>query len=159
MLQFRVLYQIGEKTARRMLQSGDILGFKTPGGSWRIPDPGPTVVEIMQRKTMPLLEAPFIRGVEARSFLAITDRRLRQLAERGEIAYELHGQRRVYRLRSLLDYMARRGRKPVQRDGYVRPQVMAWARRMLRQTLQEQGMQAPDLLKESPSENANRNSV
>jgi hypothetical protein len=39
MRQFEAVYRLGEKSARKLLHSGEIAGLKT-GAGWRIVDPG-----------------------------------------------------------------------------------------------------------------------
>jgi hypothetical protein len=157
-LQFQALYQLGEKSARKLLYSGDIAGIRT-GAGWRIVDPGPELLQLMRMEAADLAEIPFIRGVEAATLLNISSRRLRQLAERGQIKYRLHGARRIYSLQSLLDYIAWRGRVRSQSEGYIRPQVMVWAKSMLRQTLNERGVVLPDFLRDVRSENSDKPAV
>jgi hypothetical protein len=153
--QFQALYQIGEKAARRLLYSGEIAGIKT-GAGWRILDPGPVLLEMVRRQSQELAAVPFIRGLEASQLTGISDRRLRQLAEAGEIEFKLSGKRRVYALQSLLDFMARRGQNRDKHDGYRRPYVMAWARDLVERKLPDycSGNDLPESRQATPSRSA-----
>jgi hypothetical protein len=154
MIEFQALYQVGEKTARKLLYSGEIAGFKTTAG-WRIVDPGPVLLELVRHQTQELANIPFVRGTEASALLNISSRRLRQLAEAGAIEFKLSGKRRHYALQSLLNYMASRGRGRDQHEGYRRPCVMAWARKLIERKLPEYFFQAdlPDSEQTKPSAN------
>jgi len=137
MTQFRAVYQLGEKSIRKMLYSGELMGMRTPAG-WRIVDPGPALLELMQQEAQKLATVPFIRGNEASELLEISDRRLRQLAESGEIEYKLSGVRRVYALQSLIELMSRRSeRGRAQEGGCSRPWVKRWAREAIAKQLQQ----------------------
>jgi hypothetical protein len=132
--QFQAVYQVGERLARQMCRRGVVPAIKTPAG-WRIVDPGPVLLELARRQAQELVAVPFIIGVEASQLAGISDRRLRQLAEAGEIDFKLSGKRRQYALQSLLNYMARRGRSRDQRNGYCRPWVVAWAKELIERQL------------------------
>lgn len=132
--QFQAVYQVGERLARQMCKRGVVPAIKTPAG-WRIVDPGPALLELVRQQAQELVAVPFIRGVEACQLAGISDRRLRQLAETGEIEFKLSGKRRLYALRSLLCYMSRRGLSHDQRNGYCRPWVVAWAKELIERQL------------------------
>jgi hypothetical protein len=61
--EFRAWYKLGKKSARKMLQSGQIVALKTPGG-WRIPDLGPNLLELTRRRAENLEEVPFIGALK-----------------------------------------------------------------------------------------------
>ena len=147
MLQFRALYQLGEKTVRRMLQSGQLMPVKTPGGHWRIFDPGSDIVELTRRQAAELAATPFIRGCEVADLMGISERRVRRLAEQGKLRYQMRGSRRVYALAEIEDYMAQRhGGYRKARHSDVRPRVRRWAADTLAKTLRERGVTVPDFL-------------
>jgi len=152
--QFRAAYQLSDRVARRMCQRGEIPAFKA-GARWRVVDVGEHMVQLARRQAAALETTPFLRGVEAAQLMGISDRRLRQLAEAGNVEFKLHGTRRLYALQSLLDYMARSGQNRAQRGGYARPYVMEWARQLVAQKLAEYSFEndLPDSALPAPSAN------
>jgi hypothetical protein len=155
--QFQIVYQIGQKTALRMCQRGDVPAFKA-GGRWRVADAGAYLVELARRRAASLETTAFLRGVETAALLRVSSRRLRKLAQDDEIDYDLRGGRRVYSLESVLQYATRRDHKHARRGSNIRPAVMAWAESLLAKKLaQESFATVPDFMRDEPSANPTKN--
>jgi hypothetical protein len=151
--QFQIVYQIGQKTALRMCQQGEIPAFKA-GGRWRIVDIGAHLVELAQRQGSSLEATPFLRGVETAALLRVSSRRLRKLAEDNRIDHDRRSGRRVYSLESVLQYAAQRDRKHARRGSYIRPAVMAWAQSLLAKKLATESLvTVPDFVRDEAAAN------
>jgi hypothetical protein len=152
-LQFRALYQLSERVARRMCREGDIPAIKA-GGRWRVVDVGEHMVQLARRQAASLEAMPFLRGVEAAALLRVSSRRLRKLAEDDRIDYDQCGGRRVYSLESVLQYAAHRDQKHARRGSYIRPAVMAWAQSLLAKKLATESLvTVPDFVRDEAAAN------
>jgi len=158
MLQFRAVYQLGERSVRRLLHSGELAGIRT-GAGWRIVDPGPELLQLMRMQATELAGVPFIRACEVAELMGVSERRVRRLAEVGKLQYRMKGARRLYALASIEAYMARRHgcRKQTHKD--VRPWVRHWAREMLAKRLKEQGVVLPDFLQDEHADKPTNTAV
>lgn len=159
MLQFQVVYQIGEKAVRRLLYSGELAGIRT-GAGWRIVDPGPELLDLMRMQAAELASVPFIRGGEAADLMNVSDRRVRRLGELGTLQYEMRGSRRVYSLESIAAYMAQRHsghRKQSHTD--VRPWVRRWAAANVAAVLRDREIPVPDFLENELAGNSAKSVV
>ena len=151
--EFAVWYKLSDYSARKLLRSGAVPALKTPSG-WRIPDPGPTLVEMTRQQAALLAETPFIRGCEVADLMNVSERRVRRLAELGRLQCQMRGSRRVYSLASVEACMARRhtgGRSRSHSD--IRPSVRAWAAESLAKLLKERGVAVPDFLRKARTQN------
>jgi hypothetical protein len=94
--EFAVWYRLDRRTVLRMLNKGQLAGIRTPAG-WRIPDPGPQLLErLRQQQQAALVDIRFVRGVEAAALLGVSDRWIRRLAADGTLPYAVQDNRRVY---------------------------------------------------------------
>jgi hypothetical protein len=118
--EFRAWYKLGEKSARKMLQSGQIVALKTPGG-WRIPDLGPNLLELTRRRAENLEEVPFIGA-------------LKLLPSSATAGGGWRGRVQAAR-QSLIEHISRRGRNHTQRDGSSRPCVKRCAQELMARKL------------------------
>jgi len=133
MQEFCIWYGLGRTAIRKMLKTGQLQGIRTPAG-WRIPDPGPVLLERMRQQAVALEQAPFIRGVEVAELVGLTPRWVRRMAEQGLLPSTRQGKRRLYKLADVLDLMDQR-RKKVPRRGsgtYIRPEVIRWASQVMK---------------------------
>lgn len=130
LFEFAVWYGLDRRTVRKMLRNSQLHGLRTPAG-WRIPDPGPPLVERMRQQYLALEDAPFIRGVEAAELMGISSRRVRKLAEEGQLPCRMRAGRRLYALADILAVLDRRTQGRQRQPGsYARPWVMDWARKV-----------------------------
>jgi hypothetical protein len=94
-----------------------------------------------RRQTQEIASIQFFRGVEASRLAGISDRRLRKLAEAGEIEFKLSGRRRLYALQSLLNTCPGVTEVVDQRDGYRWDSVMQWAKELIERKPREYSCQ------------------
>ncbi len=132
--QFCAVYHLGRASVRRMLKTGQLQGIRT-GAGWRIPDPGPVLVERVRQQCLALEDVPFVRGSEVAQLMGITPRRVRQLAEAGILPCRMRSHRRVYALADVIAVIKRR--QEIREPGtYIRSWVLEWAKERVAEALQ-----------------------
>lgn len=112
-----------------MLLQGQLAGIRTPAG-WRVFDPGPTLLDRLRQQSMALEDTALLRGCEVAQLLRVSTRWVRKMAEAGKLPFRSRHGRRVYALADVLSVRDRPHEKR-QPGSYVRPSVVAWARKQM----------------------------